>query len=736
MPSAFLSAVLILSATTPLSVRLGKEGDILGWLVAGPFPNEGALQRRGTGFRTDYLGGEPAVNPSEGDPAGAHHWRFATGSREHGIDLKGLFRWNDPGIAYCFANIESPREQSARLLFGSDDGAKLYLNGVQLYSKQIARGIKRDEESVDLQLHAGRNRLLFKIEQGDGDWGLMARIVGGSGLFESLPILDEAEDRFARVRPQAYKDGSLDLEAWERFHAIRDAAKRFLIRFRTQAAEPEHLASLIQTGTDAVDRPTQDLDHLSADLNQFSSAIEAAYRISRAPMVRWAQDPGPLVMKDSMDWIQVMKGGRYFAFPDGRPFIPLGANHNPDWAELDESNPLSDRFDPARTDRWFATLAANGVNVVRLMVETPPSGNLEEADGAFRPEHLVWLDHIVQAAQAHGVRLWVTPYDTFWMNLKKETSTYWAENGGPIHQPIDFLTKQEVIDREKRRLHFLIDRFGNSGVIFAWEVMNEIDLWWGASAEQIKAWMDQVVPDIRRYEKAKWGRNHLVTVSFAKAEPAGLDAETAFRRPDLDFATMHLYLGASRGPQPGQAEQAAHDFAEGVLYARREVTDRRPVLDGESGPIDHWIVDEKFDDEVFHDMSWAHLMAGGAGSGTRWPYRSPHHITAGMLATLHAMSQFCAEAPWHSLTDHAKISSSPVDSAVRASSLATDSAAIAWIRGRVGEAVDLDKPAGAHRYRCFDIRAGRWFGQARAISGRLHIVLPAGIPELAVWIAP
>jgi len=279
------------------------------------------------------------------------------------------------------------------------------------------------------------------------------------------------------------------------------------------------------------------------------------------------------------------------------------------------------------------------------MVETPPSGNLEEKVGIFRPEHLIWLDNIFRAARKHGVRLWITPYDTFWMSLRADTSPYWAANGGPIQKPIDFLTKPEIIEDQKRRMKFLIDRYGNTGTVFAWEIMNEIDLWWGASPEQIKAWTNEMARYVRGYEHKRWGRNHILTLSFAEAEPKGLNAETAFQRKDLDFATMHLYLGASRAPKPGTAEQAGIDFAAGVSYARGQIQDNRPVLDGESGPIDHWISEAALDDEVFHQMSWQHLMAGGAGPGTRWPYRNPHHVTDGMLKTLKAMRAFCDGVP-------------------------------------------------------------------------------------------
>ncbi|MDR3689758.1 MAG: cellulase family glycosylhydrolase [Fimbriimonas sp.] len=724
-----------------LSVRLGSEGDILAWLVAGPYPNKGALQLRGTGFRTDYLGGEAEANPHEGQTNGAFHWQLSTGTVKRGIDLKGLFRWNDPGIAYCFATIVSPNAQTVRLLFGSDDGAKVYLNGNQVFAKQIARGIKRDEDSVALTLRKGNNRLLFKIEQGDGDWGLMARLVGGNGLTEALAIDPTRHDSLSSVRRIAGSSGAWDVHGWQEYRTNRERAIRFLAHLKERAHEPERLEHALTRSAREIDATDSNLDRLSLAAESSAKLIGAEYDRSRAPLVKWAQHPGPLfaVESTSQDWLTIMKGGRYFAHRDGKPFIPIGANHNPDWPELVESDPLRDDYDPARTDRWFAKLAANGVNVIRLMVETPPSGNLEDPVGTIRPEHLIWLDNIVRSARDHGIRLWMTPYDTFWMSLRKETSPYWSQNGGPIEKPIDFLTSRKLVELEKRRLKFLVDRYGNTDTIFAWEIMNEIDLWWGGSPEQIRDWVAEVAKEIRLYEAAKWGHSHLLTVSFSSPEPAGLNAETAFRRRDLDFATMHLYLGASRATRAGQAEQAGADFAEGVVYARGQLCDDRPVLDGESGPIDHWIDDEALDDQVFHDMSWAHLMAGGAGPGTRWPYRNPHHVTDGMLHTLKVMNQFCAESPWHDLAGRAEIKIAVPNATRRLSTLSTPRATLAWFRINAGtqhRSFDLQVPPGATKYRAFDISEARWLGPTEACRGRstLTFSVPADSSEIAVWI--
>jgi len=738
----FASVALIFSiAMTPLHLRLrpSPEGDLLGWLVAGPFPS---------GFDRDYLAGEASVSPVEEAEAASMRWRFAAADFSHGLDLKAHFRTDDPGVAYAYTSISVPNVVHARLRFGSDDGAKVFLNGTLIFNKDVKRGVKRDEEEVPLDLRAGANRLLFKIEQYDGGWGLMARIVDAHdlpipGLVQALDVNPSTSGPLGFERGLAGKPGSFDIAAYQEYGRLRMAAQLFADRLPLRAGDPERLKREISVVSSSIHESATDADHANVAVHAGLQRVAAAFRESRLPLLQWAQNPGPLALGDPQleDFVRVSAGGRYFAHADGRAFVPIGANHNLDWPELEESNPLGPVYDPARTDRWFARLHESGVNVIRLMAETPPSGNLEEKVGTFRPEHVIWLDHVFEAARKHDVKLWITPYDTFWMSLRRETSPYWHENGGPIDLPIDFLTKPEIIEAQERRMKFLIDRYGNSGTVFAWEIMNEIDLWWGASPEQIKAWTDQMAAFVRGYEHKKWGRNHMLTISFADAEPKGLNAETAFRRPDLDFATMHLYLGASRGPHAGQAYQAGVDFASGVTYARGQVRDNRPVLDGESGPIDHWIAESGLDDEVFHQMSWQHLMAGGAGPGTRWPYRHPHVVSAGMLATLASMRNFCDGVPWGSLAGQTVgvVVRGPMGA--KCSGMATADGVIAWVQlaSDAGGTCSLDWKRLDHsavRVRVFDVKRGKWLGAATEMDSQdLRFSVPAGVLEVAVWVA-
>jgi hypothetical protein len=159
-------------------------------------------------------------------------------------------------------------------------------------------------------------------------------------------------------------------------------------------------------------------------------------------------------------------------------------------------------------------------------------------------------------------------------------------------------------------------------------------------------------------------------------------------------------------------------------------------MDGESGPIDHWITNGPFDDEVFHQMSWQHLLAGGAGSGTRWPYRHPHELSDGMLRTLHAMSTFCGGVSWKLLTGPEKPLPLRAPQGARVSSFATSKAGIGWIllpKGSGSREVSvpsLDSDLSL-TVKLFDVRGNAWIG-AKTAKGPVQVAIPEGIDEVAV----
>ncbi|MEN6426605.1 MAG: SUMF1/EgtB/PvdO family nonheme iron enzyme [Phycisphaerales bacterium] len=110
---------------------------------------------------------------------------------EQGVDLqakdgKGKALWEQRDYAdgqvhrlsagsacatYLYRAITAPQAGTLPVSLGSDDGIAVWLNGEEVLSKDVPRGVSPDQDHVTLALKAGRNDLLLKIYNQGGDHG-------------------------------------------------------------------------------------------------------------------------------------------------------------------------------------------------------------------------------------------------------------------------------------------------------------------------------------------------------------------------------------------------------------------------------------------------------------------------------------------------------------------------------------------------------------------------------------
>ena len=82
---------------------------------------------------------------------------------------------------YLYRAIEAPRETQLALSLGSDDGIKVWVNGREQLSKNVARGPAPDQEKITVALRRGTNHYLMKIVNGGGGSGFYFK-GGGSNV--------------------------------------------------------------------------------------------------------------------------------------------------------------------------------------------------------------------------------------------------------------------------------------------------------------------------------------------------------------------------------------------------------------------------------------------------------------------------------------------------------------------------------------------------------------------------
>jgi hypothetical protein len=106
---------------------------------------------------------------------------------------------------YAHVYVGSPVSREARLLLGSDDGIKAWINGTHVCTHDVYQGWQPDQFEHAVDLDAGWNRLLCKVSQGGGDYKFSAHFTDPYGApLEDLeyrvrnPEFHGAEGEFIR----------------------------------------------------------------------------------------------------------------------------------------------------------------------------------------------------------------------------------------------------------------------------------------------------------------------------------------------------------------------------------------------------------------------------------------------------------------------------------------------------------------------------------------------------------
>lgn len=170
-------------ADQPPLPRIALKGhgmDLRLWEVLGPFGARSGEAAIDVDFMERTGGaGEAKFAPTE---LVRFDHRRTDASSEHGsVDFPVLFKQTYPGgfpemAVYAACEIVADHEQETWLLLGTDDGAKVWLNGEQRFVFPEGRWLNAYDDVVRLPLRQGANTLLIKIANLSGDWAMIARL--------------------------------------------------------------------------------------------------------------------------------------------------------------------------------------------------------------------------------------------------------------------------------------------------------------------------------------------------------------------------------------------------------------------------------------------------------------------------------------------------------------------------------------------------------------------------------
>jgi hypothetical protein len=299
------------------------------------------------------------------------------------------------------------------------------------------------------------------------------------------------------------------------------------------------------------------------------------------------------------------RDARYLAYDDGTPYFAIGENVG--W------------YDGRGTyayDEWLDRLAQQGATWIRVWMPSWAMG-IEWSDTGLgdytnRLDRAWQLDHVLDAAARRGiaVQLVLQNHGAFSTTFNSEwaDNPYNAANGGPLASPARFFTDANTADLFRRRVRYIVARYGAATNLLAWELWNEADLTDGYDPAASRAWHRAMADYVRGIDPAR----HLVTSSFA----IFVNDPQVWAGAGLDLTQLHFY---SRN----DGLVLLPDLADVVLQlSSARVRDyERPVLFSELGVASSGAEETVRSDPVgigVHDGLWAGAFGGAMGTAMPW----------------------------------------------------------------------------------------------------------------------
>jgi hypothetical protein len=228
---------------------------------------------------------------------------------------------------------------------------------------------------------------------------------------------------------------------------------------------------------------------------------------------------------------------RLFEFDNGNPYLPRGQNIA--WAT---------NLGTYDYDTYFAALAANGENWTRIWMTHFYRGqslewNASHWTGYFHglgvySQECAWkLDYVIELARQQGIRIQLvtqhhgqfsTSTDANWID-----NPYNIANGGMLTAPQQFFTNAQAKQLYKRKLRYMVARWGYSTSILCWEFWNEVQYTDNYSPSVVASWHGEM----GQYLKSIDPWHHLLTTSARESDNA------IWSRPEIDCTQLHLYVG-------------------------------------------------------------------------------------------------------------------------------------------------------------------------------------------------
>ena len=341
------------------------------------------------------------------------------------------------------------------------------------------------------------------------------------------------------------------------------------------------------------------------------------------------------------------KNDRYLRYADGsETFIPIG--HNLTW-----THPGFDNFDIQKAkkyDQWMMDIHKNGGNFFGPMFNPTTHGFEVEDLGNYNKRHhkLCEYDRLTGIADSLGMYALMQPHITVIKKANAWEDFYWENNPYYVHiaevkEPIDFFTSDSAKIFFKRKLRYILSRWGYSPSMAMIELLSEINTLLPETKKDKSArgMVTNWFLEMKNYCTDQLGfEDKIYTVSYASGDYEKKWKNEIF--PYADIVFLHWYRDDKSRNYRGRYELTK-------ALQNNPKTKNKPTFYDEYGLFSGAITIQCCTDIVFKQDLWSNALSGNCGPGMYWWWDLGLHQDHFLEHYQHLNSYFKDEIDMHQL---------------------------------------------------------------------------------------
>jgi hypothetical protein len=252
-------------------------------------------------------------------------------------------------------------------------------------------------------------------------------------------------------------------------------------------------------------------------------------------------------------------------------------------------------------------MAANGENCCRLWMSSDSLGiEWEDRVGWYRQESAARLDYVLACAGQLGIKVMLC-LDTHqdFDGVRWQDNPYNVVNGGACSKPSEWFTSEIARKQYRKRLRYIVARWGHAKSLLCWEFGNEFEGWPDSAEDIVISWHRKMAPVLKALDPY----DHLVSTSWW----THMGPESCWRLPEIDIVQTHCYTNNDFNvaePVKNYTNAQWLYYDKPHMFSEFGVDSRGPPLTTDSLG---WSL---------HNAMWASVSSGGASTAMPWWHSS------------------------------------------------------------------------------------------------------------------